>query len=163
MTGEPDRSGRTARSGSTAIDLEPQPARDHERPAPGRTAPKGRPTPKRRDQEAQRRKPIVPADREAAKREAKERARTDRVQRREAVARGDESALAPRDRGPIKRYIRDKVDSRLSVGELFMPLVLVMLAVSLVRIPVVQIVSLGLIWLIIVVGVVAIAKMTVFA
>lgn len=46
---------------------------------------------------------------------------------REAMARGDESALLPRDRGPIKRYIRNYVDARVRIGEIMLPLMLVLL------------------------------------
>lgn len=120
----------------------------------GRTAPKGRPTPKRRDQEAARRTPLVPADREAAKRDAKQRSKAERVQQREAMARGDEKALPARDRGPIKKFIRDSVDARVSLGEILMPLVLVVLAVSLLPNKALQESALILIWLIILAGVI---------
>jgi hypothetical protein len=35
---------------------------------------------------------------------------------------GDERALMPRDRGPVKAYVRDVVDSRRHLIGLFMPL-----------------------------------------
>lgn len=122
--------------------------------AHGQTAPKGRPTPKRRDQEAARRTPLVPADRAAAKREAKARARVERQERREAMARGDEKALPPRDRGPIKRYIRNAVDARISIGEVLLPLMLIVLAVSLIPNRTVQFAMLVAVWGVIVVGIV---------
>lgn len=121
---------------------------------PGRTAPKGRPTPRRRDQEAARRTPLVPVDRAAAKREAKAKAREGRIQRREAMARGDEKALPPRDRGPIKRYIRNTVDARISIGEVLLPLMLIVLAVSLVPNRTLQFAMLVAVWGVIVVGIV---------
>ena len=48
------------------------------------------------------------------------------------MARGDDRYLLPRDRGPIKAYIRDVVDSRPHIMGLFMPLaVLVLISVVL--------------------------------
>ena len=38
------------------------------------------------------------------------------------MATGDEKYLPMRDRGPQKRYVRDYVDARFSVGELLIPL-----------------------------------------
>ncbi|SSC21442.1 DUF3043 domain-containing protein [Klenkia terrae] len=39
---------------------------------------------------------------------------------REAAARGDDSALPARDRGPEKRLVRDVVDARRNAGSLFL-------------------------------------------
>ena len=99
--------------------------------AHGRTAGKGRPTPKRREAQARRLQPVVPSDRKAAKRAA--RAKQDEAwqRQRQAMLTGDERYLPARDKGPIKRYIRDYVDARFSVGELFLPAALVLLLVSL--------------------------------
>ncbi len=96
---------------------------------PSKQSGKGRPTPKRKDAQARKLQPIVPADRKAAKREA--RAKQDQAweRQRQAMQTGDERYLPPRDKGPIKRYIRDYVDARYSLGELFMPLTLVLLVV----------------------------------
>lgn len=51
---------------------------------------------------------------------------------------GDERYLLPRDRGPVKAYIRDLVDSRPHLAGLFMPLAAVVLVSALVPIPAVQ-------------------------
>ncbi len=40
---------------------------------------------------------------------------------------GDESALPARDKGPVKRYIRDVVDARWNVGEFMLPVMVVVL------------------------------------
>jgi len=43
--------------------------------------------------------------------------------------RGDERYLPPRDQGPVKRLVRDVVDARWNIAELFLPVgVLVLLA-----------------------------------
>lgn len=123
-------------------------------PAPGtdtrerRTAPKGRPTPKR--DAAKRRGPVAPAPltaAEARKRRkelrtklTKEERKAEKIERRAAMAErrekmmaGDDAYLLPRDKGPVRRYVRDLVDSRRNVLGLFMPsalaLIFVMLAV----------------------------------
>lgn len=53
--------------------------------------------------------------------------------RREKMMAGDEAYLLPRDKGPVRRYTRDLVDSRRNVLGLFMPaalgLIFFMLAV----------------------------------
>ncbi|AYD90826.1 DUF3043 domain-containing protein [Actinomyces sp. 2119] len=96
---------------------QPEPA-----PAAPRSAGKGRPTPRRKDAQARGLRPVVPVDRKAAKRQARA-ARDEAWQRqREAMATGDERYLPARDKGPVRRYVRDFVDARYCVGELFMPL-----------------------------------------
>ncbi|TQJ14220.1 DUF3043 family protein [Yimella lutea] len=115
---------------------------------------KGRPTPKRRDQQAARRQPLVPADRDAAKKNAKQEARLERMRQKDAFARGEESALPKRDRGPIKRFIRDTVDSRWNIGEILLPLMLIVLVMTVIPNRNFQIASLILVWLVIVVGIV---------
>ena len=87
---------------------------------------KGRPTPTRKEAEA--------AARARAKtpRTRKEIAAQQRLTRqqssskmREAMKTGDERHLPARDRGPVKRFIRDFVDSRFSFVELMIPVLLV--------------------------------------
>jgi Protein of unknown function (DUF3043) len=119
------------------------------------TAPKGRPTPKR-NEAARKRGPVAPAPMTAA--EARRRrkelgrpklSREDRkaerfarreetAQRREKMMAGEEAYLLPRDRGPVRRYARDIVDSRRNVLGLFMPsalgLIFVMLAVPSIQV-----------------------------
>jgi len=58
--------------------------------------------------------------------------------RRERMMAGDEKYLLPRDRGPVKAYVRDLVDSRRNIAGLFMPLALLVVLVILVPDPVVQ-------------------------
>lgn len=86
---------------------------------------KGRPTPKRKQAEAQRRKPLVPGDRKAAKKAAQARSREIRDREFEAMKTGDEKNMPPRDRGPVKRFIRDFIDARWSFGEFFLPIAIV--------------------------------------
>lgn len=116
----------------------------------GGTAGKGRPTPKRRDAEGRRRGP-APApprtQREASKlaranrpdkAQRKEQRRREMEQRRAGLAAGDERYLPLRDRGPVRGYIRDVVDSRPHLLGLFMPLALVVVFSVFVPVPAVQ-------------------------
>ncbi|MGQ0482961.1 MAG: DUF3043 domain-containing protein [Pseudonocardia sp.] len=103
----------------------------------GRPGGKGRPTPKRRDAEGRRRGPVPPpprTQRESIKLAKQNRAsRAERrkaaFERRGKMLAGDEKSLPSRDRGPVKAFIRDSVDSRRHLTGLFMPLAgLVLLA-----------------------------------
>jgi hypothetical protein len=47
--------------------------------------------------------------------------------------RGDESALPARDRGPVRKYVRNLVDARINVGEFFLPFIFIVLVVSMTR------------------------------
>lgn len=87
---------------------------------------KGRPTPSRKEAEAAARaRAKVPRTRKeqaAAQRSA--RGDTSRKMR-EAMKTGDDRYLPSRDRGPVRRFIRDFVDSRFSFIELMVPLLIV--------------------------------------
>ena len=114
----------------------------------GATAPKGRPTPKR---DQGKRGPVAPApmtssearrrrkelggpklSREERKAERLSR-RADMSERREKMMSGEDAYLLPRDKGPVRRFARDVVDSRRNLLGLFMPaalgLIFIMLAV----------------------------------
>ena len=93
---------------------------------------KGRPTPKRREVEKGRRRAVgAPRDRKEAYRRTRERQREERVRSMEALRTGDERHLPPRDRGPVRRYARDMVDSRRTVAEFFLPLALLIFGLTL--------------------------------
>ena len=119
----------------------------------GTTAPKGRPTPKRDSN--RRRGPVAPAPmttaearrrrKEMRTKMSREERREDKVARRAAMSdrrermmAGEDDYLLPRDKGPVRRFARDIVDSRrISVLGLFMPaalaLIFIMLAVPQVQ------------------------------
>lgn len=92
---------------------------------------KGRPTPTRKEAEA--------AARERAKvpRTRKEQMAKQRSLKTESSAKvraemkaGNEKYLLPRDKGPVKRFIRDFVDTRFSLAEVVIPLMIVSLFVQ---------------------------------
>ena len=96
----------------------------------GHATGKGRPTPKRRDAEGRRRGPAPPpprTQRESIKlakqnRGSREERRKAAAERRSKMDSGDDKSLPSRDRGPVKAYIRDLIDSRRHLMGLFMPL-----------------------------------------
>ncbi|GAB3197371.1 hypothetical protein GCM10027062_09060 [Nocardioides hungaricus] len=93
---------------------------------PTKAGGKGRPTPTRKEAEA------AAKARARTPRTRKEQARAQRATRadssrtvRQAMKDGDERYYPARDRGPERRFIRDFVDSRFSLVELVIPLLLV--------------------------------------
>jgi Protein of unknown function (DUF3043) len=92
------------------------------------TAGKGRPTPKRSEAERRRQPFNAPKDRKEANRVYRTRERTARQRQMEAMRRGEDWALPPRDRGPVKALARDYVDSRRRLSEFYMVSLLVLLA-----------------------------------
>lgn len=92
---------------------------------------KGRPTPTRAEREAANRRPLVPTDRKAATASSKDALRAERRRVQMGRVNGEEKYLSARDRGPVKRFVRDVVDSRRNLGEYFLPFVLVLLLVQL--------------------------------
>ncbi|MCB5182093.1 DUF3043 domain-containing protein [Streptomyces antimicrobicus] len=110
-------------------------------------APKGRPTPKRAVAQSQRRAVAASTgDRKEDAKRARERRRVELAKQREAMASGDERYLPARDKGPVRRFVRDYVDSRFSVAEMFLPLAVVILVLSMIRQPAIQNIAL-LLWL----------------
>ena len=87
---------------------------------------KGRPTPTRREAEAAAKaRAKVPRTRKEIAQQQRQ-ARVESSQKvRSAMKTGDERYLMPRDKGPVRRFIRDYVDSRFSVVELMIPLLII--------------------------------------
>lgn len=135
---------------SAEADNEVEVAEEDDAGSKAHTPGKGRPTPKRREAEQRRRGPVAPPPRTT--REAMKRARGNKEDRKELAAKrreirttqrermmaGDEKYLMPRDRGPVKAYIRDSIDSRRNLLGLFMPLAILIFVALLVPDPRVQ-------------------------
>lgn len=114
-------------------------------------APKGRPTPKRSEAQAQRRTRVsAPASRKDSARQAKERRRAAMVRQREGMAAGDERYMRPQDKGPLRRMARDYVDARYVAAEFFLPLAVVILILSIAPSSGIKTLSL-LFWLVVIV------------
>lgn len=110
--------------------------------APG----KGAPTPTRKQQEAARRRPLVPEDRKLAARQARAQAAETREKARLGMAAGDERYLPMRDRGPQKRFVRDYVDARFNVGEFMIPVMFVIIILTMFPQPEVQVYGILFLW-----------------
>jgi len=87
---------------------------------------KGRPTPRRRDREAELKRPLVSNNRK----EARAKMAGQRERARLGLANGEERYLPLRDKGPQRKWVRDYVDARWNFGEFLIP---VMFAVIFAR------------------------------
>jgi hypothetical protein len=144
---------KAADGATSAAGAEAEPAETDVGSVRKTTAPKGRPTPKR--DAAKRRGPTAPAPMTAAEARRRRKAmggpkltraerkveraerRLQTSDRRERMMSGEQAYLLPRDRGPVRGFVRDVVDARRNVLGLFMPaalaLIFVMLAVPQVQ------------------------------
>jgi uncharacterized MAPEG superfamily protein len=99
---------------------------------PAAEAGKGRPTPKRSEAESNRYRTITgsttsgrgpvkaPDPRRKLTPEEKAKVREDRAKQMQAMRRGEDWALGPRDRGPAKKLARDYVDAHRRPMEFYM-------------------------------------------
>ncbi len=115
---------------------------------------KGAPTPTRRQQEAARKRPLVPNDRRLAARESRQKAAQARERARLGMAAGEEKYLPIRDRGPQKRFVRDYVDARFSAGEFLIPVMFVVIILTFIPDPYVQTYGILGLWLFFIIAVI---------
>ncbi|GAA1106899.1 MULTISPECIES: DUF3043 domain-containing protein [Nesterenkonia] len=108
---------------------------------------KGVPTPKRSQQQAARKRPLVQNDRKVARAAQRQQMADQRVKMRRAMETGEEKYLPPRDRGPQRRFVRDYVDARFGIGEWMLILVLVFLFASFVMNEEMRIIVSQILWL----------------
>ncbi len=111
------------------------------------TVGKGRPTPKRREAEG-RRGPVAPppkTQREAIKRSkvqskslTKDEKRALARVNRERMMSGDDRYLLARDRGKVRAYVRDLVDSRRNVAGILLPVAVLSFVILLIPVPLLQ-------------------------
>lgn len=93
---------------------------------PAKPGGKGRPTPTRKEAEAAAKaRARAPRDkRELARQQREFRAENSR-KIRQGMKAGDEKYFLPRDKGPVRRFIRDYVDRRFSIVEMVIPLMII--------------------------------------
>lgn len=119
------------------------------------TPKKGRPTPKRNEVERergirrgpveapltakearQRRKELKASMSKEELKEAKARERKERREQRriadERMAAGDPRYMLPRDQGPERKFVRDWIDSRRFIANIFLPFALVLLFIMMI-------------------------------
>ena len=95
---------------------------------------KDAPTPKRKDAEkANKVNSITSVASKDGRKRDREAMKAARLSSRAAFMRGEESALPLRDRGPVKRFVRNYIDSRRSIGEYFLPFVAGVLFLSVIH------------------------------
>ena len=116
---------------------------------------KGRPTPKRKEaQAAVKVSSLAPASTKAERKRAKDQARAARLAQREAYLRGEESALPVRDRGPEKKFVRNYVDARRSIGEFFLPIIGFVLILSLIPVGIFAVVGIIIMYSVLLISVI---------
>ncbi|SOD58816.1 Protein of unknown function [Streptomyces zhaozhouensis] len=139
------RAKEDAKTDAASEQAESRPLRDPQ-------APKGRPTPKRSEAEALRKAVAKPAtSRKEAAQRAKKARREALDKQRQALLTGDERHLPARDRGPVRRYARDFVDSGWHVAEFFLPIAVLILVMSMI--PATTSIAL-LLWMFVILGIV---------
>lgn len=112
-----------------------------EAPSPG----KGRPTPTRKEAQAAKAQPLVGNRDKAAMKAQRAKQSGAREQARIGMMRGDERYLGPRDRGPQRRYVRDYVDARFSIGEWLIPFMIIVLLAMFLPGPI-QVILVMVVW-----------------
>jgi len=60
------------------------------------------------------------------------------AERRERMMSGDEKYVLPRDRGPVRAYVRDLVDARRNIAGILLPIAVLSFVILLIPIPTVQ-------------------------
>jgi hypothetical protein len=120
---------------------------DYERGTDSVTAGKGHATPTRKEREAANLRPLVNSDRKAASKASRAKMAESRERARIGMANGEEKYLVARDRGPQRRYIRDFIDARFSVGEIMIPIMFVVIILTFVQDDVFQVLAILGLWL----------------
>ena len=124
---------RRSTSDIDAGDPTPETAEETLRHLQGQEA-KGRPTPKRKEAETARKQRLTPPrDRKEAARRMRAKRSEERQRTQAALHTGNEANLPARDRGKVRRFARDLVDSRRNVAEYLLPLLIIILVLGFVR------------------------------
>ena len=97
---------------------------------------KGHATPTRKEREAANLRPLVSSDRKAGAKVSRAKMAELRDRARVGMANGEEKYLPAKDKGPQRRYVRDYVDARFSVGELMIPFLGIVIVLTFVNQPI---------------------------
>ncbi|GAA3397634.1 DUF3043 domain-containing protein [Cryptosporangium minutisporangium] len=120
-------------------------------PTKGYTPGKGRPTPKRTANGRPRAVAAVPTDKKAMRAKMRE----ERSRAYEGMRRGEEKYLPARDKGPVRRLVRDLVDARRNVGSYFLIGALAVLLFSQPQWPAPVRFGANILWLLLIVAILA--------
>lgn len=107
---------------------------------------KGHATPTRREREAANLRPLVSSDRKAGNKASRAKMNEAREKARIGMANGEEKYLPLKDKGVQRRYIRDYVDARWSVGEVILPAMFLVIILTVINNAVVQTIALVALW-----------------
>ena len=107
---------------------------------------KGRATPTRKEREAANLRPLVSSDRKAGNKASRAKMNEAREKARIGMANGEEKYLPMKDKGVQRRYIRDYVDARWSVGEVILPAMFLVIILTVINNAVVQTIALVALW-----------------
>lgn len=118
------------------------------------TVGKGRPTPTRKEREAANQRPLVSDDRAAARKEYRAKQAHARELARAGMAAGEEKYLTVRDRGPQRRWVRDYVDARFSVGEILIPVMFLVIVLTFVNNELVQLIGILVLWVFFIIAII---------
>ncbi|WP_448809976.1 DUF3043 domain-containing protein [Agromyces bauzanensis] len=124
----------------------PEAGADNPASEPATKAGKGAPTPSRAEREAARKRPLVPDDRKEAARQARAKQAEARERARVGMALGEDKYLPARDRGPQKKFVRDYVDARFSIGEVLIPVMFAVILLTFVPSAEVQAIGIMALW-----------------
>ncbi|NBU32715.1 MAG: DUF3043 domain-containing protein [Actinobacteria bacterium] len=94
---------------------------------------KGRPTPKRKEAEAARKQGLAVPDSKEARKAERLRQNELRFAARNGLMRGDERYFPAKDRGPVRKAVRNYVDTRFTVGEFFVPVAFIIMLSGMIR------------------------------
>ncbi|WP_427868980.1 DUF3043 domain-containing protein [Leucobacter luti] len=122
-----------------------EPEKNEAVPEASSTVGKGRPTPSRKQAEAANVRPIVGSKDKTVQKELRKQQADARERARIGMMEGDERYLTARDKGPQRRYVREYVDARWNIGEMLIPMMLVVLVMTFIP-GIIQVVSLFVIW-----------------
>lgn len=107
---------------------------------------KGHATPTRKEREAANLRPLVSSDRKAGNKASRAKMNEAREKARVGMANGEEKFLPTKDKGVQRRFIRDYVDARWSVGELIIPVMFLVIILTFINSPAVQAVAIFALW-----------------
>jgi hypothetical protein len=103
---------------------------------------KGRPTPRRRDREAEHKRPLVTNNRK----EARAKLAASREKARIGMANGEERFLPLRDKGPQRKWSRDYVDARWNFGEFLIPVMFAVIIATFLPSLEAQFIAISVLW-----------------
>ncbi len=117
-------------------------AQTHDDDSVETAAGKGRPTPRRKDREAEHKRPLVTNNRK----EARAKLAASRERARLGMANGEERFLPQRDKGPQRKWARDYVDARWNFGEFLIPVMFAVIIATFLPSLEAQFIAISVLW-----------------